>query len=373
MITGSIVHSVGCRFLPLILMLLLVADAEAHVTSYFIGNSLTWDSQPLGVAAIANSFGFDQTVGHHIRCGSPLNAIIADPSDICVDSIEEFGTFIQPHPSATFNPTLLSDETSILTFINTALTNGANSDTTFYIYSAWPRIANFETDWTSAVADVDTTPTIYAREYFEHLFNRVTAATSAKVALIPVGEVLYELDQRMEAGEFPGFTDIAQFYRDGLHLTVDLGRYTAGLTTFATLFETDPTGSTKPAGFYGEDSAFSPAIYSAIQGAVWDVVSANPYSGALFSPADFQRDGEVDAADLALWESSFGNSGLGDADGDGDVDGGDFLAWQRRFEGTLVSSVATVPEPNTLALLVLVLTGPAGMRCCRIKKQSFRI
>ncbi len=368
-----IVRSSGHCFLSLVLTLLATTCATAvTTTSYHIGNSLTWDSQPLGVAAIANDFGFNQTVGYHIRCARALNYIIANPDSTCIDPVEAFGTFAQALPNNEWNAvtmqphtangssTLLTDETSILTFIDTARSNGANSDTTFYIYSAWPKITDFGTDWTSTVANVDTTLTIYAREYFEHLIDRVTAATDAKVALIPVGEVLYELDQRMEAGQVPGFTDIGQFYRDDLHLTLDVGRYTAGVTTFATMYGIDPAGSTKPDGFYDDDSAFSPALYAAIHDAVWDVISANPYAKSMFSPADFQPDGLVDGADFVAWEASFGINDLGDTDRDGDTDGADFLTWQREFQGSaslLATSSATIPEPSTALLLGLVLFG----------------
>src|SRR5690606_3859001 len=56
-------------------------------------------------------------------------------------------------------------------------------------------------------------------------------------------------------------------------------------------------------------------------------------------PADFNIDGNVDGADLGVWETNFGTTrnalrSHGDADGDGNVDGHDFLAWQRSFGTT---------------------------------------
>jgi len=76
---------------------------------------------------------------------------------------------------------------------------------------------------------------------------------------------------------------------------------------------------------------------------------------------DFNTDGRVDAADLALWRAGLSATNAvrrqGDADGDRDVDGADFLAWQRS-RGTNVtaspnSSAAPVPEPDSAALLAL--------------------
>ncbi len=61
-------------------------------------------------------------------------------------------------------------------------------------------------------------------------------------------------------------------------------------------------------------------------------------------PGDFNDDGVVDAADLPVWKSHFGqasgaNNTDGDADGDRDVDGNDFLIWQRTL-GQVVQTVA---------------------------------
>jgi phospholipase/lecithinase/hemolysin len=75
---------------------------------------------------------------------------------------------------------------------------------------------------------------------------------------------------------------------------------------------------------------------------------------------DFNTNGEVNGADLALWRLGFGAANAarrqGDADGDRDVDGGDFLAWQRTLGTNLTApprAGAAVPEPVTIGLLTL--------------------
>ena len=71
---------------------------------------------------------------------------------------------------------------------------------------------------------------------------------------------------------------------------------------------------------------------------------------------DFDNDGDVDAADFALWESNFGllagaTFAQGDANFDGKVDGKDFLDWQRSFTGTISPATSTaIPEPSSLLL-----------------------
>lgn len=71
-------------------------------------------------------------------------------------------------------------------------------------------------------------------------------------------------------------------------------------------------------------------------------------------PADFDGDGDVDAADLSQWQGDYGLNGDSDFDNDGDSDGADFLGWQKNYTGP-TASVASVPEPQSLCLLLLGL------------------
>ncbi len=90
------------------------------------------------------------------------------------------------------------------------------------------------------------------------------------------------------------------------------------------------------------------------------------------SPADFNRDGYVDAIDLGLWQTNFGTpESVGDADQDGDTDGADFLIWQREVTESHVAghdavrqATLGVPEPAALWLLGwgLFVLHAAGIR-----------
>jgi hypothetical protein len=68
---------------------------------------------------------------------------------------------------------------------------------------------------------------------------------------------------------------------------------------------------------------------------------------------DFNKDGKVNADDLAVWKGSFGKDNGADADGDGDSDGADFLVWQRNLGAGVASAAATtgIPEPSGVVLL----------------------
>lgn len=93
-------------------------------------------------------------------------------------------------------------------------------------------------------------------------------------------------------------------------------------------------------------------------GLAWDVdyvgnsVILKVIGSAPAFTADFNKDGRVDAADLAAWKLAYGPGPGADANGDNISDGADFLEWQRQFGSGVpaTSAVGAVPEPASLAL-----------------------
>ena len=84
------------------------------------------------------------------------------------------------------------------------------------------------------------------------------------------------------------------------------------------------------------------------------------YVSTLEDP-DFNGDGDVDMADLMIWQRGYGNGtthSQGDANGDGTVDGADLALWKLQFgTGGALTGILGVPEPSSVVLLLMAGLG----------------
>jgi hypothetical protein len=103
---------------------------------------------------------------------------------------------------------------------------------------------------------------------------------------------------------------------------------------FATTTFSSDVGSVVIRGYFDETEL---AILSLDPTFVADMV----FVSQLPTHGDYNGDGQVDKADLTVWEDNFGTQAaestqLGDGDEDRDVDGFDFLLWQRNYGASLI-------------------------------------
>ncbi len=90
--------------------------------------------------------------------------------------------------------------------------------------------------------------------------------------------------------------------------------------------------------------------------------AANPHAApSPYPPGDFNRDGEVDAADYNIWRAAFGSTSqlAADANRNGVVDAADYVIWREQYANEPATTDATasiVPEPLSAIQILIYLT-----------------
>lgn len=100
----------------------------------------------------------------------------------------------------------------------------------------------------------------------------------------------------------------------------------------------------------GDRKLFTALDAAALEDIGWTVQAPAP----TYASADYDTDGDVDAADLAILRNWYGTNANGDTDGDNDTDGIDWLTWQQQYTGSL-PLLANVPEPTSVSMIAMAL------------------
>lgn len=274
-------------------LLLTLAGAPASATEaktlrvYFVGNSVTDTINYHGLEALAKSRGYKHVWGRHMIPGAPLQWIWQHPDQGFQE--QPYGHYptaltkyqwdvlcLQP-----FDRHITGDEGDIVmakNFIKMALPK--SPDMQVYIYARWPRkdkdggleygkkwLRKYTGGWDG---------TNETKDYFERLtleLRKACPELKKPILMVPVGHVMYELDQQMKADKMPGFTDIGQVYKDGIHLN-NVGSYIVACTFFVTLYGENPEKlTTEP---YGD---IDPKVAEVIHDVVWNVVKGHELAG----------------------------------------------------------------------------------------------
>ncbi|MBA4107592.1 MAG: hypothetical protein C0485_17790 [Pirellula sp.] len=85
-----------------------------------------------------------------------------------------------------------------------------------------------------------------------------------------------------------------------------------------------------------------------------NMVAANLVAAPVL-PGDYTGDGQVDGNDFLLWQTQLGSNGAMEADGnlDGMVDAADLTIWSENFSAGVPAAANAVPEPASVALLLI--------------------
>ena len=228
--------------------LVLADDATASKRSaYFIGNSVTDTIRYGPLAQLAKTRDIDLTWGRQMIPGAPLEWLYQHPDDGFNE--EPYGGWqkalagyswdivsIQPFDRHLHNKQEgqedLGDVALITRFANLAKLK--NPKVQVYIYARWPRITYDGKNKPFDKNDYDPA--------------------------------------KPGSGNFPGWTNIHQFYKDGIHLN-EAGSYAVAWTYFATFFKQSPLSLTSAEGVIDQNLA------GITQKTAWNTVIAIPATG----------------------------------------------------------------------------------------------
>jgi len=258
--------------------------AAEPVAIFHVGNSLT--DQAYGMHDVAQARGHETKFGRHMIPGAPLEWLwnhrhqgfrepdAKRPVDETLRSMKWDVLILQPFGRPAANSVEFGAKYMEAAF-------AGNPGCRVYVFQNYPEIGKegekkdlWEERWLS---EDDRR----GRATFEAVARGLSAKfpDRAPVRIIPVGEVMYRLHQRMKAGKVPGYAHIADLYADGVHLKAE-GMYLEAVTHYATVFEDDPHGCTTSAlrhwkGPYAVDEVFARVVWDV----VWEVVTTYPPTG----------------------------------------------------------------------------------------------
>ena len=206
-----------------------------------------------------------------------------------------------------------------------------------------------------------------------------TGGTLKNAATIDLGQAFVQSGGTLEPGNSPGTTTIVGGYTlgSGGTLAIELGGTTQG-TEFDFV---DVVGDLDLAGTLDVSliDSFAPSFGDRFDILDWDSLTGTFDTVALptltdgltwnlddlyltgelavLLLGDTDGDGVVDLGDLVIITNNFGATGAGlmdgDLDGNGTVDLGDLVIVTNHFGNTGTASIASIPEPGSLALLGL--------------------
>ena len=273
---------------------------------YHIGNSVTDAIHYKSLQQMARANGDTYVYGRHMIPGAPLQFIWDKPETgfkenpygyypTALKDYEWDVITLQPFDRQLDSKDGFGDLPHCKKFIDLALPKSPGVQV--YVYERWPRrkekVKNnpssgyepfdYQQQWQRKYTG-KWDGSNETRNYFEQLTKALLDAypkLEKPVLMIPVGEVLFELDKRIKAGKVPGLESIEALYVDGIHFN-NVGAFIAGTTFYATMFKTDPRGVDARA--YGpgkseKDKPIAPELAKAVQDVVWEVVSTHPLAG----------------------------------------------------------------------------------------------
>ena len=262
------------------------ADATGRTLRvYYIGNSVTDTIRYKQLTELAAVRGVKIEWGRHMIPGAPLEWLMGHRDDGFRekpyggwhDALTGFAwdaVSFQPFDRGFTGTNKKGEAVGDLDIITawSKLATEKNPDVRILVYARWPRMRSGGKPFSFNKNDYDPTKpgngydlakldpwascweagydpatrkgSNESREYFEKLHAAVVANTAFlkhPAELVKVGHAMAGLDAKMKAGEVPGYTNVWQLYKDGIHLN-ETGSYLVGCVYFAHLLHESPAG-----------------------------------------------------------------------------------------------------------------------------------
>ena len=278
-----------------------IAASWAGTSIYFIGNSVTDTVQYDKFLAMARAAESEVEIGRHTIPGSPLSWTWEHPDGGSWS--EEHGPFLKALSSRSWNVLSLqpfdrqldgdadSDAVMGANFIREALKGTPEKELRVLVYSRWPRRddenastfygRSFGDQWDRQYVNPSYDGANETRDYFEQVLeNWRSQFPGLQIDLVPVGDVLARLDEKIAEGKVPEIQAITDLYSDSIHFDRKdppgyVGSYIVALTFYSTIFGQSPEGDET----FTHWGIENPDLARALQETVWEVVSSHPQSG----------------------------------------------------------------------------------------------
>lgn len=275
------------------LVSILYASTVCALDVYHIGNSHTRDAMPHGgLRSLAADAGFTLDNGWHVRWAKSLDYIYKNPEEYTPITIPD------SNPYGTWPDALSNNKWDAITFQSYLKSTGAEEleaitsmlehldqqqPVRIMLYIDWPPSdSDYSSQWEAGYGSSDQDMNLSYR-YYVWLYSQLRKAgyERASVEYIPIGGVLYEIDQRIKAGVLSELASINDCYKDAAHLN-NVGRYVAGLTLISVLYDFDVRELNAPPteynSNYGNYVPLTSSLADQLKSIVWDVVSADRFS-----------------------------------------------------------------------------------------------
>ncbi len=319
-------------------------NATANPTALRVG--------PDGLLYVADGSG-SSVLRYNLETGALVDRFVEDLSGVGGLGFTTGGSLLAASntfgagPNAVYSgggapPTVLTSGLSQIEAPNSIL---VNSDGSFLVIDVFPA---------PEFSDINPSLEVFADFIFKYAAD---GSFLGNIAEIPEPTDIDDMNLPVGATKKSNFPSDMRFDAEGNVLVVTLG------------VSSSVQGASKN---YGSILRFAPdgGLIERLADSLFAPSAIALVNGLTGTPGDFNRDGNVDAADYTMWKTGFGRvvTPGSNADGnfDGAIDAADYTVWRDNLTVGVAAGAAGVPEPASAMLALTVLLACFGYRSRRV-------